>query len=78
MSLLLHEKDCPLVVRFQASAFLEILKQSRRVDSLSAYLFKGQISLFPELSLVIALPSTLDQIYERVHISEKNPGSSPL
>ena len=34
--------------------------------------------MLPELPLTMALPSTLGQIYERVHISEKNPGLSPF
>ena len=34
--------------------------------------------MLPELPLTMALPSTLGQIYERVHISEKNPGPSPF
>ena len=38
----------------------------------------GKFSLLPELPLTMALPSTLGQIYERVHISGKNPGPSLL
>ena len=38
----------------------------------------GKFSLPPELPLTMALPSTLGQIYERVHINKKNPGPSPL
>ena len=59
--------------------FSRNLKAIQKSGFLICLLIQGsKFSLLPELPLTMALPSTLGQIYERVHISGKNPGLSPL
>ena len=49
------------------------------MDSLSACLFKeANFHCFLSYPFTMALPSTLGQIYERVHISEKTSRAEPL
>ena len=68
-------KGLPLAVRFQTFAFPEILKQSRRVDSLSACLFKeANFHCFLSYPLQWPSPALWARFMKGFTLVEKIPG----